>query len=240
MAQSSSQTLNMGASHSRVQQSGGKRSKARHAESRARPVSSIQPAATVVHHSGFSGDQSQPIVISDTPSPAVSIITIHSDTEDEDDRKIPPASVDQRANVISCVTVHDSHDSDSSTSSPLSPKRLPNFVENPSHLSKSTAVVMPSVKSQPGESSSQDPATDTSGKAKKGSAGQSNRSVACSSERHQRRAPSRTQPLNLSQVQQAAASSQECSESGFSSSSSLRRQPSFPPSSSAADRKSVV
>lgn len=64
-------------------------------------------------------------------------------------------SVDQRANVISCVTVHDSHDSDSSTSSPLSPKRLPNFVENPSHLSKSTAVVMPSVKSQPGESSSQ-------------------------------------------------------------------------------------
>lgn len=36
MAQSSSQTLNMGASHSRVQQSGGKRSKARHAESRAR------------------------------------------------------------------------------------------------------------------------------------------------------------------------------------------------------------
>lgn len=56
-----------------------------------RPVSSLQPAATVVHNHGFSGDQSQPIVISDTPSPAVSIITIHSDTEDEDDRKFPPA-----------------------------------------------------------------------------------------------------------------------------------------------------
>ena len=64
-------------------------------------------------------------------------------------------SVDQRANVISCVTVHDSQDSDSSTSSPLSPKRLPNFAESSSHLSKSTAVVMPSVNTQPGESPSQ-------------------------------------------------------------------------------------
>lgn len=51
----------------------------------------------------------------------------------------------QRTNVISCVTVHDSHDSDSSTSSPLSPK-------NSSQPAKSLAIVMPSVKSQPGES----------------------------------------------------------------------------------------
>lgn len=34
---------------------------------------------------------SQPIVISDTPSPAVSIITIHSDTDTEDERKFHPA-----------------------------------------------------------------------------------------------------------------------------------------------------
>ncbi|XP_076133249.1 homeodomain-interacting protein kinase 1-like isoform X3 [Alosa pseudoharengus] len=234
VTQTGAQNLNMGTSHSRVQQSGGKRSKARRTESRARPVSSLQPAATLAHNPGFNGDQSQPIIISDTPSPAVSIITIHSDTEDEDDRKFPPASVDQRANVISCVTVHDSQDSDSSTCSPLSPKRLPSFAESSSHLSKSTAVVMPSVKTQPGESMRQDPTTDTSGRAKKGTAAQSNRSGASSSERHQRRAPSRTQPLNLSQVQQATMSSQECSENGSSSSSSLRQQPSFPPTSSAA------
>lgn len=34
---------------------------------------------------------SQPIVISDTPSPAVSIITIHSDTDTEDERKFHPS-----------------------------------------------------------------------------------------------------------------------------------------------------
>lgn len=51
----------------------------------------------------------------------------------------------QRTNVISCVTVHDSHDSDSSTSSPLSSKPS-------SQPTKSLAIIMPSVKSQPGES----------------------------------------------------------------------------------------
>lgn len=57
-----------------------------------RPVSSVHSATSVVHKtSTLAGDQSQPIVISDTPSPAVSIITIHSDSEDEDDRKFPAA-----------------------------------------------------------------------------------------------------------------------------------------------------
>ncbi|KAG7274606.1 hypothetical protein CRUP_029247, partial [Coryphaenoides rupestris] len=90
----------------------GKRSKGRHADCRARPASVPGP-----------GDHSQPIVISDTPSPAVSIITIHSDSEEEEDESKFLASCSgpsQRANVISCLTVHDS--SDSSTSSPLSPK----------------------------------------------------------------------------------------------------------------------
>lgn len=50
-------------------------------------MSSQQQASAAAHSCG---DASQPIIISDTPSPAVSIITIHSDTEDEDDRKIPP------------------------------------------------------------------------------------------------------------------------------------------------------
>uniref|UniRef100_A0AAX7UKV8 non-specific serine/threonine protein kinase n=1 Tax=Astatotilapia calliptera TaxID=8154 RepID=A0AAX7UKV8_ASTCA len=43
-----------------------------------RPVSSVQSATNVVNSTSFAGDQSQPIVISDTPSPAVSIITIHT------------------------------------------------------------------------------------------------------------------------------------------------------------------
>ncbi|XP_074499380.1 homeodomain-interacting protein kinase 1 isoform X6 [Sebastes fasciatus] len=221
-----SQSHNSGAAHSRSQQ--GKRSKARHAESRARPVSS---ATTVVHNtSAFAGDQSQPIVISDTPSPAVSIITIHSDSEDEDDRKFPAAcsGTSQRTNVISCVTVHDSHDSDSSTSSPLSPKTT-------SQPAKSLAIVLPSVKSQPGESTTHkapaapDQATCGSGKSKKGSTQQSSRAGDSNTDRHQRAASSRSQPLNLSQVQQSVMSS---SHDQTGSTSSLRRQPTYPPPAS--------
>ncbi|XP_068589589.1 homeodomain-interacting protein kinase 1 isoform X1 [Cebidichthys violaceus] len=219
-----SQGHNSGAAHSRSQQ--GKRSKARHAESKARPVSS---ATTVVHNtSAFAGDQSQPIVISDTPSPAVSIITIHSDSEDDDDdRKFPAAcsGTSQRTNVISCVTVHDSHDSDSSNSSPLSPKTT-------SQPTKSLAIIMPSVKSQPGESTTHkapaapDQATSGSGKSKKGSTQQSSRAGESNTDRHQRAASSRSQPLNLSQVQQSVMSS---SHDQTGSSGSLRRQPTYPP-----------
>ncbi|KAM6928956.1 homeodomain-interacting protein kinase 1 [Lycodopsis pacificus] len=218
-----SQGHNSGAAHSRSQQ--GKRSKARHAETKARPVPS---ATTVVHNtSAFAGDQSQPIVISDTPSPAVSIITIHSDSEDDDDRKFPAAcsGTSQRTNVISCVTVHDSHDSDSSNSSPLSPKTT-------SQPTKSLAIIMPSVKSQPGESTTHkapaapDQATSGSGKSKKGSTQQSSRAGDSNADRHQRAASSRSQPLNLSQVQQSVLSS---SHDQTGSSSSLRRQPTYPP-----------
>ncbi|XP_070695891.1 homeodomain-interacting protein kinase 1 isoform X2 [Pempheris klunzingeri] len=221
-----SQSHSSGVAHSRAQQ--GKRAKARHAESRARPVSSVHSANSVVHNtSAFAGDQSQPIVISDTPSPAVSIITIHSDSEDEDDRKFPAAcsGTSQRTNVISCVTVHDSHDSDSSTSSPLSPKTT-------SQPTKSLAIIMPSVKSQPAESTNHkapaapDQATSGSGKSKKGSTQQSSRPGDSSIDRHQRTASSRSQPLNLSQVQQSVMSS---SNDQTGSSSSLRRQPTYPP-----------
>ncbi|KAM9855780.1 homeodomain-interacting protein kinase 1 isoform 2-T2 [Aulostomus maculatus] len=224
-----SQTNNSGATHSRAQQ--GKRSKGRHAENRARPVSSVHSASTVVHTSSFTGDQSQPIVISDTPSPAVSIITIHSDSEDEDDRKLSVACSgrSQRTNVISCVTVHDSHDSDSSTSSPLSPKTT-------TQPPKSLAIIMPSVKSQPGEGTSHkapaapDHPTSSSGKSKKGSSSlQSARPGDSSADRHQRAASSRSQPLNLSQVQQSVMSS---SHDQTGSGSSLRRQPTYPPPAS--------
>uniref|UniRef100_A0A8C4E9V8 non-specific serine/threonine protein kinase n=1 Tax=Dicentrarchus labrax TaxID=13489 RepID=A0A8C4E9V8_DICLA len=105
---------------------------------------------------------SQPIIISDTPSPAVSIITIHSDTDTEDERKFHPASIglSQRTNVISCVTVHDS---DSSTASPLTP--LPRTLNTASTMSsrqaKSLAVVAPSVKTQGSERGARAPRLET-------------------------------------------------------------------------------
>uniref|UniRef100_A0A4W5NJM0 non-specific serine/threonine protein kinase n=1 Tax=Hucho hucho TaxID=62062 RepID=A0A4W5NJM0_9TELE len=215
-------------SQARPQQ--GKGCKARHADSRARPVLSLEQAASVVYNTpAFNGD---PIVISDTPSPAASIITIHSDTEDEDDRKFPAASsgVNQRANVISCVTVHDSHDSDSSISSPLSPKCLVTNSSSSQSSSKSLAIILPSVKTQPGESGTHksDQHVNVSGKSKKVTAQQSSRAGgASSSDRHQRATTSRSQPLNLSQVQQSVMSSSQDRTGG--NSSSLRRQPTYPP-----------
>uniref|UniRef100_A0A8C5FHP1 Protein kinase domain-containing protein n=1 Tax=Gadus morhua TaxID=8049 RepID=A0A8C5FHP1_GADMO len=94
---------------------------------------------------------SQPIIISDTPSPAVSIITIHSDTDTEDERKFHPASVSlsQRTNVISCVTVHDSDSSNASPLTPLTPLgrgHLPSSVLSSRQHARSLAVVAPSVK----------------------------------------------------------------------------------------------
>lgn len=57
--------------------------------------SDVSPAASAAA-------QSQPIVISDTPSPAVSIITIHSDTDTEDERKFHPArSVPEKPALLS-------------------------------------------------------------------------------------------------------------------------------------------
>ncbi|KAI7794440.1 putative homeodomain-interacting protein kinase 1 [Triplophysa rosa] len=206
-----------GAANSRTQQNDVKKSKGRRAESRARPVSSLQSAPSASHNCG---DASQPIIISDTPSPAVSIITIHSDTEDEDDRKCPPesCSANQRTNVISCVTVHDSQDSDSSTSTPLSPRHLPNFKENNSRSSRSLAVVMPSVKTQLWDEPSKEQSRNSSGKSKKGASSRS------SGNRHQRGASNKSQPLNLSQAQQLMMSSHDRAGGG-----SLRRQPTYPP-----------
>ncbi|KAM3622140.1 uncharacterized protein V6R79_020789 [Siganus canaliculatus] len=175
---------------------------------------------------------SQPIVISDTPSPAVSIITIHSDTDTEDERKFHPASVGlgQRTNVISCVTVHDS---DSSTASPLTP--LPRTL-NPaatasSRQVKSLAVVAPSVKSQGSERGAASRArveTVNYMKPKRSS----NRQPCSSGESAERHGvvPSQSHPLNLSQVQPVVSSSQERSHSD----SSLRRQQTFPPAVSAS------
>ncbi|KAK9404591.1 homeodomain-interacting protein kinase 1 [Crotalus adamanteus] len=71
-------------------------------------------------------EQHQPIVIPDTPSPPVSVITIRSDTDEEEDNKYKPGNLGmkQRSNVISYVTVNDSPDSDSSLNSPYASDAL--------------------------------------------------------------------------------------------------------------------
>ncbi|XP_076828227.1 homeodomain-interacting protein kinase 1-like [Brachyhypopomus gauderio] len=105
-----------------------------HLQQPARPTQPGGPASTSL------SCVAPPIVISDTLHPAVRIITISSDTEGKDNAKILPTScgVNKRVDVNSCVTVRDSD-----TCSPLSPRRLPTFVENAATLPKSLAMVIP-------------------------------------------------------------------------------------------------
>ncbi|XP_016375849.1 homeodomain-interacting protein kinase 1 isoform X3 [Sinocyclocheilus rhinocerous] len=164
-------------------------------------------SSAVVSSQSFSAILTQPIIISDTPSPAVSIITIHSDTEDEDERKFHPASCgpSHRTNVISCLTVHDS---DSSTASPLTPKIQNGHARvQSSRLFKSLAVVAPSVKAQPVESSISAKIPSAIAlpqnyymKPKRAAVARQPSSSGESVTDHQQEEPSRSQPLNLSQV----------------------------------------
>ncbi|KAI4886717.1 hypothetical protein NFI96_014772, partial [Prochilodus magdalenae] len=108
----------------------------------------------------------QTIVIPDTPSPAVSIITISSDTDEEDEHKQPSntsTSSKQEKNVISCVTVHDSPDSDSSNNSPYAVEARPRGPNANNYDSKGAAlddysngnprtIIIPPLKSQTSES----------------------------------------------------------------------------------------
>ncbi|XP_023811014.1 homeodomain-interacting protein kinase 1-like isoform X3 [Oryzias latipes] len=191
-----------------------KKVKARRGENRNRGLTAASLLSnSVVNPPSSSLSLSQPIVISDTPSPAVSIITIHSDTDTEDERKFHPASVGQsrseRTNVISCVTVHDS---DSSTASPLTP--LPRSLNPPGSVSsrqaKSLAVVAPSLKGQASEMGAVLRGRLESVnymKPKKAS----NRQPCSSGESIDQHGivPSQSHPLNLSQVQSVVSSSQE-------------------------------
>uniref|UniRef100_A0A8C9EIT9 non-specific serine/threonine protein kinase n=1 Tax=Pavo cristatus TaxID=9049 RepID=A0A8C9EIT9_PAVCR len=105
-------------------------------------------------------EQHQPIVIPDTPSPPVSVITIRSDTDEEEDSKYKPASLGmkQRSNVISYVTVNDSPDSDSSLNSPYATDPLSSLrstggaLELPSRgaadSSNSRTIIVPPLKTQ--------------------------------------------------------------------------------------------
>ncbi|XP_061532791.1 homeodomain-interacting protein kinase 2 isoform X1 [Phycodurus eques] len=83
-------------------------------------ISAEQASSTTRSHPHQQHVPRQTIIIPDTPSPAVSIITISSDTDEEDNHKHNNgSSLKQRKNVISCVTVHDSPDIDcSSNNSP--------------------------------------------------------------------------------------------------------------------------
>ncbi|XP_050991757.1 homeodomain-interacting protein kinase 2 isoform X1 [Labeo rohita] len=124
-----------------------------------------QACSTTRDHHGQHNPPRQTIVIPDTPSPAVSIITISSDTDEEDDLKQPnntSTSSKQRKNVISCVTVHDSPDSDSSNTSPYAVESRPNGPNTNGYDSKGAVldnysngnprtIIIPPLKSQSGE-----------------------------------------------------------------------------------------
>uniref|UniRef100_A0A8D3BLL0 non-specific serine/threonine protein kinase n=1 Tax=Scophthalmus maximus TaxID=52904 RepID=A0A8D3BLL0_SCOMX len=197
-----SQNHSSGATHPRAQQ--GKRPKARHAESRARyrvvlfPLRAVS-SATVVHNtSTLAGDQSQPIVISDTPSPAVSIITIHSDSEDEDDRKFPAAFQFADALISPCSSslspapAWREHNAQSSGCSRSERAEIQFHVLNMASIIlfivlTALALVLSPV----------DQTTSGVGKSKKESPVQSGRPGDSNPDRHQRAASSRSQPLNL-------------------------------------------
>ncbi|KAK7905132.1 hypothetical protein WMY93_017739 [Mugilogobius chulae] len=195
----------------------------------------------VVVHSTAAGDQSQPIVISDTPSPAVSIITIHSDSEDEEDKKQPPPVLDEPKDQ--CDQLCDR-------------SRLPRLglvSEQPAESQKlhtdrqiyscdHAQCEEPSIRGDSSSSNNNNNTTTThraqnnqvcciqateqaqSVKSKKSSQSQSGDSL----ERHQRAASSRSQPLNLSQVQQSVLSSTH----DQTNPASLKRQPTYPPPAS--------
>ncbi|XP_077582443.1 homeodomain-interacting protein kinase 1 isoform X2 [Stigmatopora nigra] len=212
-----------------------KKVKARRGENRNRGISTASVlSANAVTSSSLMATLSQPIVISDTPSPAVSIITIHSDTDTEDERKFHPASnvtLGQRTNVISCVTVHDS---DSSTASPLTPRPRALNAAGASRQAKSLAVVAPSVKVQAperGMASRSRPETVNYMKPKRMSHQQPSNSGE-GPERHGLML-SQSRPLNLSQVQPLVSSSQERMGASHGD-SSLRRQQTFPAAASAS------
>ncbi|KTF90303.1 hypothetical protein cypCar_00036968 [Cyprinus carpio] len=195
---------------------------------RSRVCGDTGSSSALVGSQSFSAILTQPIIICDTPSPAVSVITIHSDSDDEDERKFHPASCgpSHRTNVISCLTVHDS---DSSTASPLTPKPQSSHVGvQSSRLSKSLAVVAPSVKAQPVENSISAKIPPSANYYMKPKRAAATRQPSSSGESvtDPQQEPSRSQPLNLSQT--TVSSSQEPS----GGSSSLRRQHTYPPASS--------
>ncbi|XP_075709946.1 homeodomain-interacting protein kinase 1 isoform X6 [Rhinoderma darwinii] len=168
-------------------------------------------------------EQRQPIVIPDTPSPPVSVITIRSDTDEEEDNKYKPVSsgMKMRSNVISYVTVNDSPDSDSSVSSPYLADQLstlngvngvfevPGGRGHHSQSSSSRTIIVPPLKMQHLNCSLDNQLSGilgNSGKLKN-STSSSGQSSSCLSQTGYRshRMVNGVQPLNLSQNQQSVS-----------------------------------
>ncbi|XP_048207774.1 homeodomain-interacting protein kinase 1 isoform X6 [Perognathus longimembris pacificus] len=236
------QPLNVGVAHVVRQQSSSLPSKK---NKQSAPVSS-KPAVDVLPSQGCSlaggsplrttsyhslvpvQDQHQPIVIPDTPSPPVSVITIRSDTDEEEDGKYKPSSsgLKPRSNVISYVTVNDSPDSDSSLSSPYSTDPLSTLQGNSGPLLEgpgrvvadgtgARTIIVPPLKTQPGDCTVATQASGLLSSKTKPVASVSGQSSGCcvtpTGYRAQRGGTGAAQPLNLSQNQQSssAPSSQE-------------------------------
>ncbi|XP_032947921.1 homeodomain-interacting protein kinase 1 isoform X6 [Rhinolophus ferrumequinum] len=161
-------------------------------------------------------DPHQPIVIPDTPSPPVSVITIRSDTDEEEDNKYKPSSsgLKARSNVISYVTVNDSPDSDSSLSSPYSTDTLSALrgnsgplLEGPGRVAGDAAgtrtIIVPPLKTQLGDCTvATQPSSLLSSKTKPVASVSGQSSGCCitpTGYRVQRGGTSAAQPLNLSQ-----------------------------------------
>uniref|UniRef100_A0A669AZC7 non-specific serine/threonine protein kinase n=1 Tax=Oreochromis niloticus TaxID=8128 RepID=A0A669AZC7_ORENI len=109
----SNQTLNVGVAHvMRKPSTNNNSSSKKNKQHQMSGSETEQASSTTRDHQHQHNVPRQTIVIPDTPSPAVSIITISSDTDEEDDHKQNNSSSSkQRKNVISCVTVHDSPES---------------------------------------------------------------------------------------------------------------------------------
>ncbi|OWK04942.1 HIPK1 [Cervus elaphus hippelaphus] len=167
-------------------------------------------------------DQHQPIIIPDTPSPAVSVITIRSDTDEEEDNKYKPNSsgLKARSNVISYVTVNDSPDSDSSLSSPYSTETLSALRGNSGPLPEgpgrvvgdgpgTRTIIVPPLKTQLGDCTVATQASGLLSSKTKPVASVSGQSSGCcitpTGYRAQRGGTSAAQPLNLSQNQQSSS-----------------------------------
>lgn len=167
-------------------------------------------------------EQRQPIVIPDTPSPPVSVITIRSDTDEEEDSKYKPGSsgMKMRSNVISYVTVNDSPDSDSSVSSPYVADHLSNLNgvngvfdvpgsrAHPQNSSSRT-IIVPPLKTHIHDCSLENHLSGSLGNTgkSKSSTSSNGQSGSCISQTGYRshRVVNGVQPLNLSQNQQSAS-----------------------------------
>ncbi|XP_075052375.1 homeodomain-interacting protein kinase 1 isoform X3 [Mixophyes fleayi] len=234
------QPLNVGVAHVVRQQNGnvsGKKNKLHQTQNNAKTLSALDVIPSQVYSlvgsSPFHAsstynpllpiqEQRQPIVIPDTPSPPVSVITIRSDTDEEEDSKYKPGSgMKLRSNVISYVTVNDSPDSDSSVSSPYLADHLstlngvggvfevPGSRGIPTHSHGSRTIIVPPLKTQIHDCSLDNHLSGimgSVGKAKNSTLnGQSSGSCISQTGYRSHRMVNGVQPLNLSQNQQSVS-----------------------------------